>query len=207
MRPPNLTNLLVGVGLLALLATFWLPTWSGRRAARVEDRALEVTIELLRTAIAAAPIDVDDRTAVAALERDLQRRCRERGHPLSDLPRLEPGDGPPLFGNRHYLFRIVRCPPPVLRPADWDSAARLPLESYGWPRTLLPPGRSVFLAPEWGRVAYTRNLGVGYAGRERMPEGGSGVPRQGIAELGGASDYRARSDERWLILPAELVDR
>ena len=198
MSVPNPANLLAIAGLVGLGAMFYLPFGTGQRVARVEQRAAEVTFELLRTGLELAPIDLEsaaDRERV--LER-LRERCHTRGHPDTDLPETIDGAPGMVFGNRHYLFQLVRTPPPTRLPANWDPAARRPLEAHGWPRRLLPPGRTMFYVPEEGRAAYTRNLGDGHAGLEDPPPPGVATPRQSLAELADEPAYRARSDERWL---------
>ncbi len=207
MRLPNVANTLVVVGLATLGATFLLPSWTAQRVARVEDRAFQVTETLLDVAVLHVPLDLSDPDAVAqSLAAELRRRCAALGQPDGDLPEPILGQPLPTFGNKHYLFRIARQPEPVRRPDDWDPLRRRPLEVYGWPRTLLPPGRTVFMAPELGAIAYTRNLGAEYAGLgENPPRGGSGVPRGDSTEAESRGAYRAAvpgsaKDERWIVL-------
>ena len=197
------------MGLLVLLASFWLPTWSGRRAARVEDRAFVVTVELLRAALGHEPVDLRDRAQLQPVLDDLRRRCQELGQPVTDLPDWadDLDSDLPIIGNRHYLYRLARRPEPLRKPPNWDPRARRPLEAYGWPRTLLPPGTSVFFAPETGRVASTRNLGARYNGTVNIPPAGCGRRRSERESNDDSPGYRSVTDERWLLVPAERTWR
>jgi hypothetical protein len=198
-RPFNLANLLVVLGLGVLVASFFVPSWTARRVARVEDRARDVAQALLETARRLAPMDLADPEQRQRLTESLREACRERGQPASDLPESIPDQAAPTFGNRHYLFRLLREPAPQPAPPDFDPDARRPFEVYAWPRTLAPPGRSTFFLPERGRPAYTRNMTVGYRDLDRAPNPGDGQPREATHEH--QLSYRSRSDERWLFLP------
>jgi hypothetical protein len=200
-RNLNLGNILVALGLVGLGLSFFAPSWSAERVARVESRA-ERTSELLLDALRAGGAALlADPTGLLA---DLRERCLAAGLPGSDLPELEQlGAGQqPVFGNRHYLFRAV----PRASPAEDPEAAPGPLEVYGWPRTLLPPGRTTFYFPIDGPPAFTRNLSAGFEGLRRMPAPGAGLPAGSeLPQQAGAEPrrpYRSRSDERWLPLPA-----
>lgn len=193
IRGLNLGNVLVLLGIAGLVTTFFVPSWSASRVARVEQRAQE-TAEVLHE-IAASIGTADPTAELPAIADRLRARCSEIGQPDSDLPELEPDAGPTAtFGNRHYLFRIVRRPPPP--GAEPEAAEEQPLEVYAWPRTTLPPGKTVFYFPVEGRAAFTRNLSAGYAGLSRAPPPGAGVPRDEPDE----DSYRSRDDERWILL-------
>src|SRR5690606_8336812 len=100
----NLGNLLVGIGLLGLGATFFLPTWSAERVVRVEGRAEAVARALLAGALSMEPLALDDPQQLEQLAEDLAARYRSFGFPESDQPELVPGPPPTAtFRSRHYL--------------------------------------------------------------------------------------------------------
>ena len=205
MRPPNLANLLVFAGLIGLGVTFFEPHLSARRVARVESRALEVAQALSAAVVEFEPLDLVSPADRDVLLQSLRARCSSLGHPASDLPESIPDASWPTFGNRHYLFRVVRAPVPVPRPRDWDPEARRPLEVYAWPRSLLPPGRSAFYFPAAGRPAYSRNLAAEYRGVDRAPPPGAGQPASAEDLRSDQLSYRSRDDERWLLLPPSAL--
>ena len=202
MRAPNLANILFVVGLLVLVLTFLVPSWSARRVARVETRALVVARALLEAALVRHEVDLADQSLADQLAGPLRAACLALEQPDSDLPAPVPHAGTdlpgPLFGNRHYLFLLTREPQPSRPPAGFDPKARRPLEVYAWPRTLLPPGRSTFFVPEVGRAAFTRNLSISYKGLDKIPAPGIGRPREPARQ--NARSYRARDDERWIFM-------
>ncbi len=206
MRAPNLANVLIVVGLVGLAATFFEPHLSARRVARVESRALEVAQALSSVAVEFQPLDLTSPADRALLLESLRSRCSSLGQPTSDLPELVGDDRWPTFGNKHYLFRVVRAPVPATRPDDWNPDTPQPLEVYAWPRSLLPPGRSAFYFPESGPPAYTRNLAADYNGIDHAPPPGAGQPATGEEPAPDGGSYRSRDqDERWLLLPRSVL--
>ncbi|MGA0059857.1 MAG: hypothetical protein ACO3RU_09750 [Planctomycetota bacterium] len=187
----NLGNALVGLGLLGLGATLSMPGWSADRVARAESRA-EQTCRIL-AALAARPGTTDEQDAGAFAE-EAKTRCRAAGQPDSDLPELVSA-APLTLGSRHYLFRIApRTPPTEL------AGVEAPLEVFGWPRTLLPPGRTSFCFPLDGDPVFTRNLSAGYEGLDRGPRPGAALARGATGPQTDGRPYRAANDERWLFL-------
>ena len=192
----NLANALVVLGLIALGVSAYLPIASAERVARVESRARVVCDALLVAALEEPPILPGD--DLATLTERVRATCSELGIPESDLPTLDESGPFPVYRTKHYVFRVVDAPRDPVRAGH---AARRPIEVYGWPDTLLPPGRSAFFVPEAGWSAYSRNLSAKYKGFDPAPLGGVGAPRSRTGSNAPASDYRARNNERWLLLP------
>jgi hypothetical protein len=193
----NLGNVLVGLGLLGLGVTLSMPGWSADRVARIESRAEQACRILAALTAAQTPDDAGD---PAALLDAFRARCKEAGQPESDLPELV-SEEPLVFGSRHYLFRISLrelpdAPPPV---------GATP-EVFGWPRTLLPPGRSAFCFPLDGPPVFTRNLSAGYEGLDRGPRAGAALARGATTPQTDGEPYRATNDERWLFLKSPDSD-
>lgn len=195
----NLGNLLVGIGLIGLGGTFFLPTWSADRVVRVEGRAEALARALLAGAAGMEPLDLADPQQIAKLAADLALRYQSFGFPESDLPELVAGPPPTAtFQSRHYLLRVVRQP----AEAGVDPLADTvrPLAVYAWPRSVLPPGRTVFFMPADGIAAYSRNLAADYAGLDHAPPPGAALPAD-PAEAQHQATYRSRDNEHWIKLP------
>ncbi|MFO1051976.1 MAG: hypothetical protein U1F36_07160 [Planctomycetota bacterium] len=199
-RLPDLGNTLLLLGLVAVGLSGVLPIWNGERVARVESRAVEVAEEL--HALCPAPQDFAalDAAEWHSLAEQLRARCTGRGQPDSDLPELlDSAEGPRTFGNRHYLFRILPRPRPLSH-LQAEDANPAPLDVYAWPRTLLPPGRSVFCVTQEGLRNFTRNLVSNYAGLDHGPPAGAAEPRTDTEDPTHSIDnsYRSVTGERWI---------
>lgn len=197
MRAPNLVDILLVLGLVGLIAAVALPGFQGRRAARIEDRADAAARVLLKLAYARTPLDLEDESLHAELEDALQAACRELGHPPAKVPTLVADQDEPTFETEHYFYRVTRRPEEPGAVVQGDIPTRQPIEVYAWPRTLYPPGRTIFFYPEVGPPAFTRNLFGRRQGLDRAPIPGSGERRNNYDRRGG---YRSADDERWLPL-------
>lgn len=187
----NLGNALVGIGLIGLAVTLSMPGWSAERVARIETRA-EQSCRVLAAMLAEGGATLA--TDAQELADEFSRRCRAAGQPESDLPELVSAE-PLTFGSRHYLFRAA----PRIAPTDVPET-EAPVEVFGWPRTLLPPGRTTFCFPLDGQPVFTRNLSAGFEGLERGPRPGAALARGEDAPRTDGQPYRAANDERWLFL-------
>ena len=197
MRAPNLVDILLVLGLVGLIAAVALPGFQGRRAARIEERADEAARALLQIAYERTPLDLEDAALHTELEEALQQVCKELGHPPAKVPTLVDDQDEPTFETEHYFYRVTRQPEAPGALAQGDIPTRRPLEVYAWPRTLYPPGRTIFFYPEVGPPAFTRNLFGRLQGLDRAPEPGSGERKNDYDRRGG---YRSSNDERWLPL-------
>jgi len=187
----NLGNALVGLGLIGLAVTLSMPGWSAERVARIETRA-EQSCRILAAMVAEGEPGIASPPQEFAEE--FSRRCRDAGQPEGDVPELVAPE-PLTFGSRHYLFRIAPRGTPTENPE-----LEPPLEVFGWPRTLLPPGRTTFCFPLDGKPVFTRNLSAGFEGLDRGPRPGDALARGEENPRTDGQPYRAANDERWLFL-------
>jgi len=192
----NVGNLLVALGIVALALSLWVPHATAKRVARIEGRAEDITkllADILREDAIAIETD-------GAADRIIQG-ARDRGMPWPLEPRRSPVKQPgapariDLVG-KHYCYRITR--EPQTRATLDTPPAAMPLEVYGWPRSVLGPARTVFFFAADQRASYTRNLGAGYTGWGRAPQPGAGAPRE---DTPWGESYRGSDDERWIALP------
>ncbi len=190
-------NLCVLLGLIALVMACFLPGWAAERVARVENRALVVAEEILALTRSDGSPAALTSAQLEAWTMAIRQACARRGHPDSDLPGRVDGaeSGPVTLGNRHYLFRVQQRPPPPDQLEDVRNP--LVLEVFAWPRTLQPPGRTVFCLGDDGLRVYTRNLIANFAGLGNAPGPGAAMMRS----EGGQGSYRSANDERWLTMP------
>ncbi|MGE0141878.1 MAG: hypothetical protein AB7I19_01450 [Planctomycetota bacterium] len=198
MRLPDLGNSIVLALSVTLGVACFLPSITGRRVARVENRALEVAIEMRRLLPKSPTLDdLNDGDLTAWTER-LRANCRSADQPQSDLPQLlerVPGQSP-TFANRHYLFRVALRPSEPAAPGQPRVEGQT--EVYAWPKTLQPPGRSVFCITRDGVRVYTRNLIATYAGLDRAPSPGAATQRAESGSPKADRSYRSPDGERWI---------
>ncbi|MEO0480693.1 MAG: hypothetical protein AAF196_14535 [Planctomycetota bacterium] len=196
MRLPNLVDVLLLLGIVALGVALAWPWVQGHRGARIEDRASDIAHVLLQEAFQRTPIDLSDRDLHRELEEALRAGCASLGHPQSKLPTRIEGAEEPTFETEHYLYRLTRLPEDFqAAPIQDDLPSRQPLEVYAWPKSLFPPGRTIFFYPEDDAPAFTRNLARRRYGLDRLPLPGSGRQINPPDSRGG---YRSQDDERWI---------
>lgn len=191
-------NALVLLGLVALVVSSFMPMLSGQRVARVENRALEVAQSMLLTLPDGEQLGTWGESDWAKWIEVLRAECASRGQPASDLPApMGTSSEVPTLGNRHYLFRILRRPPPA---TELEPVEPLPsvFEVFAWPRSLSPPGRSVFCLARDQSPVYTRNLIATYNGLDAAPSPGAAVPRPDSENPEVDSSYRSVDGERWI---------
>lgn len=204
-RAFNPGNVLVLVGIAALVLGLRLPYAMAKRVARVESRAARLGELLLSIARERPTLDLGDSEAFKELAETFARRWLQRGVPRSTAPRpLRVHEHGFIFEGKHYLFLLTRTPREVAGAAPGDP---LPFEVYAWPRSATSPGEEVFFFPgdasaDVPGAARTRNLHRGYTGLEHAPFPGAGRPRTTLYRKRGHDWYRGRDDERWILLPA-----
>ena len=114
-RLPNMTNLLVLVGIVVLIASFLAPYWTATRVARAESRALQIASALLELADDKQP-DLADETALDELAQALREWMQDKGMPDAWLPqRIEVRAGldeaPRMIVRvKHYMVQVARTP-------------------------------------------------------------------------------------------------
>lgn len=205
---PSVANLLLLLGLAALILSFFVPSITAERVARIERRGLAISRNLLLVALQMEPLQLSDQDSVRALITTLRETCANQGLPSSNLPVLaedleitEP-DRIYLI-SKHYRFLLGREPQAVVSaPVFVLVPERRPLEVYAWPRDQFAAASSAFYWPEQGWPAYSRNLVARYRGRDPMPKPGAAKPPGGtVAVPGDRRGYRGQgNNERWLAL-------
>lgn len=196
----NPANWLVGLGVVALGLSFWLPHATASRTARIESRAGDIAANLLREAVAVQPFDPGDALQVAHVEARTLQALAARGIRLDSFvegpTRMLPGGEAVLFRGRHFVFLLTRTPVSVWRAGTRQRAELCrPLEVYAYPRAGAP-AQSAYFHGEIERAAFTRNLQADYKHGGRRPAAGAAVPRRSSDT---ARHYRGRDDERWLV--------
>lgn len=206
-RTFNVGNVLVLVGIAALVVSLRLPYAMANRVARVESRAAELGRLLLSIALERPTLDLADPKSFQDVAATFAERWLGRRQPRSTAPRpVRVGEHGLLFEGKHYLFLLTRTPREI---AGVGPNEPPPFEVYAWPRSTTSAGEEVFFFPgdtqgsktPASRAARTRNLHRGYSGLERAPFPGAGRPRTSLYKKRGQDWYRGRDDERWILLP------
>jgi hypothetical protein len=127
MRPPNLTNSLVWLGIVVLGASFYVPYWTAGRVARAEDRALDASKELLALALELEP-DLGDPVQVQAIVDAFGDWAVAENLPEAWLPEritIRNPDGPTPPGvtlrMKHYMLRLSRTPLELWTPIEGEE--------------------------------------------------------------------------------------
>jgi len=199
MAKLNVANIIVGVGFVALGATFAWPYMTAGRVARVENWAETITAKLLDAAVENPwQDDAGDRASWAKeLITSVGGAEAARLRVVEPPANAEPTGGGYLEG-KHYAYAVLERP---IGGASIRSGQPTPVEVYAWPLSSLGPARTAFYFTGDGHRAYTHNLHSRYEGWRRPPRAGSGQAFHSDPRAPGT--YRAQDGERWLKLPAK----
>lgn len=198
----NLANWLFG-GILALLAvSFWVPTATARRTARLEERADQVADVLLRAAVAQQPLHLDQAHDRDTLHARALRAAVAAGVMVDDLELLPADAAAPArvcWASKHYLFQLAATP--VTGRETGIAGALWPaLEVIAWPREKPGPAHSVFCRSELAEPAFSRNLQRDYRSLDELTRPLPGAARRRTdAMLDNPWAYRGEDDERWIL--------
>ncbi|MHC5065526.1 MAG: hypothetical protein ACYTG5_16300 [Planctomycetota bacterium] len=208
---PSTANIFVALGMVALAASFFMPSLAADRIARIEGRAMAAARALRDLALSMEPFDEFLEESQEALLAGFRDACKELGQPPSTWPELDSkpsvvvdAPSPPLavyMNTNHYRFMLCREPVNELV----FQEERRALEVYAWPHDELGAARTAFYFPEAGIPAFSRNLVARYRGTERSPDPGAARPRSGGSNRDVRLDREggyvgAEYDERWLVL-------
>lgn len=200
----NLGNLLFTLGLAIIGMLLVVPDLTGRRVARIENRAERTAAFLLSVAQQAAPLELASADAAREVEQQLRAGCQEAGFPNSDLPELrheplrpDPQQPVLLFATKHYWFMLSRQP--ATEP-EREPAADAPFEVLAWPREPLGGGHTAFVFASGRDPVYSRNLVANYAGTQNAPLPGQARPRTPGVPGEVRTYFHGYDDERWIVL-------